>query len=61
MTDDDRDALRERIEHAMQPAADQVIATATRPYKRLVVWLAIGYGVLLAASVVQAVLWLVMR
>lgn len=53
MTEIEREALREEIETAMRPAVDQVLANATRPWRRIVVWLAIAYLVLLTASIVE--------
>lgn len=48
--------LRQQMHDTIAPVAEQVIANAVRPWRRLVFWLTIGYGVLIVASVVQAVL-----
>lgn len=56
MTDNEHEELREQIDRTMRPVVDKVITNATRPYKRTIVWLGIGYGVLVALSILQAVL-----
>lgn len=53
--------LRGDVEQAMRPAVDQVIANAIRPWKRFTGWLLVGYGVMCALSIVQAVLWFTQR
>jgi len=58
MTGEEREELRDRLEQAMRPAVDQALANATRPYKRLIVWLGITIAVLMVLVVVQ---WLVIR
>lgn len=61
MTDSEREQLRAEIDQAMRPAVDQVIANATRPYKRLIVWLDLTLAVLAVLSIVQLVLWFTQR
>jgi hypothetical protein len=47
------EALRRDMEASMRPVVDQVLAKATRPWKRAVFWLGFGYLVLGIASVLQ--------
>lgn len=56
MTDSEREQLRAEIDQAMRPAVDQVIANATRPWKRFTGWLLVGYIVLCGLSVAQFIL-----
>lgn len=52
------DELRQQMHDTIAPVAEQVIANAVRPWRRLVFWLGLGYGVLVILSIVQwAVTW----
>lgn len=53
MNHDERAALRQQIGNAMRPAVDQVISEVTRPYRRAIIWLGVGYFILSAASILQ--------
>ncbi len=48
------DQVRETLETRIDPIIQRAIAQATRPYRRVVVWLGVGYGVFALLSVVQA-------
>lgn len=61
MTDTrDNDAFAEQLrtdmEASLKPVVDHVLADATRPWRRLVYWMGLGYGVLIVLSIVQWVM-----
>lgn len=54
MTDDAFAAeLRKQMEDTLRPVAEEQIAKAVRPWKRLAFWLCVGYGVMAIATIAQ--------
>lgn len=49
--------LRQQMDDSLRPVTDRVIADAVRPWKRMTFWLAVSGSILLAASIVQALVY----